>query len=155
MLLVVLHHFFPEWLPGGYVGVDVFLVISGYLVLGHLLIAMISGSAIAWGEFFYTRVKRILPAACVTVLTTLAVYALVLNPLLTDRYAWDALASFAFVANFRMRAETGGYFSVVEPSPFRHFWTLGVEEQFYLVLPLVAVVLSPLASRGDIEDSPG
>lgn len=145
--LVVVHHFFPDLLPGGYVGVDVFFVVSGYLVLGSLFETMANGDRIRWLDFYYRRAKRILPAAAVTVLITLLLYAFVLDPLFADRYAGDALASLAFVANFRMRVESGGYFSVFDPSPFRHFWTLGVEEQFYLALPIAALAISPLAAR--------
>jgi peptidoglycan/LPS O-acetylase OafA/YrhL len=79
VVLVVLHHFFPRLLPGGYVGVDVFFVLSGYLVLSHVLRLTVAGERVRWTEFYYRRAQRILPVA---VVTALLAYALALDPLM-------------------------------------------------------------------------
>lgn len=140
VLLVVVSHAWPTRLPGGFVGVDVFFVISGYLVAGRLLDDAAHGNRPAILAFLGRRIRRILPAASVVAVLTAAVFSLVLDPLESGRYLGDATAALLFVANFRAESAVTGYFSVVDPSPLRHYWSLGVEEQFYLLLPLLALV---------------
>lgn len=146
--LVVVGHAWPGVLPGGFVGVDVFFVISGYLVAGTLLSSAVRGERVRLVSFLARRARRILPAASVVAMVTTVVFCFALDPLEADRYVVDGLAALLFVANFRSNEDAAGYFSVVDPSPLRHYWSLGVEEQFYLLLPLLALALVVLRIRG-------
>lgn len=146
--MVVVCHAWPALLPGGFVGVDVFFVISGYLVAGSILKATQRGERVSVWTFWARRLRRIVPAASVVAVVTTLVFCLVLDPLETRRYVSDGLAAVLFAANFRAEQDAAGYFSVVDPSPFRHYWSLGVEEQFYVLLPLLAIVAVLLRVRG-------
>lgn len=154
VLLVALNHANVSFLGGGYVGVDVFFVVSGYLITGILLR---EGSGrdgggpgrISITGFYGRRVRRILPAACLTVVvTSVAVFVVYdlerADVLQTEVVLLDALAASLFYANIRFGATTTNYFaqaSTTMPSPFQHFWSLSVEEQFYFVwAPVVACV---------------
>jgi peptidoglycan/LPS O-acetylase OafA/YrhL len=152
VLVVVLNHAKISFLPGGYVGVDVFFVLSGYLITGILLREGFGEDGRAPGRislrgFYYRRVRRILPAACLTmVVTSIGVFVIYdlgrADFLQTKVVLLDALAASLFYANVRFAATTTNYFaeaSATMPSPFQHFWSLSVEEQFYLLwAPVVA-----------------
>ncbi|MCK9822192.1 acyltransferase [Nocardioides cavernae] len=148
VILVVAGHAWPQYLPGGFVGVDVFFVISGYLVAGSILRTVASGERVFVLAFLARRARRILPAAAVVALLTTLIFSVILDPLESSRYVRDGLAAIFFVANFRSHSSEAGYFSVVDPSPLRHYWSLGVEEQFYLVLPVAAILILGLRIRG-------
>jgi peptidoglycan/LPS O-acetylase OafA/YrhL len=136
VLAVVAYHAFPQWLPGGYVGVDIFFVISGYLISGQLM-ASAAGDRFSLLDFYGRRIRRILPALIVVLAATAAVGWWVLLP-----EEWTALrthvaASAVFSNNLVLWSE-GGYFDdPAELKPLLHLWSLGVEEQFYLVWPLL------------------
>lgn len=144
--LVVLGHYLPDTVPGGFVGVDIFFVISGYLVAGSMMKRAGAGVPLKIADFYYHRARRILPAASVWVIASAAFFVW-WDALLRANYLRDALAALVFVANFQASEEPGGYFAVVNPSPFRHYWSLAVEEQFYLVLPLCALIVTALGLR--------
>jgi peptidoglycan/LPS O-acetylase OafA/YrhL len=154
VLLVALNHAEVPFLHGGYVGVDVFFVLSGYFITGLLLRDGFGGEgkglgAISLGRFYARRARRILPAACLTLLTTsIAVYLLYAalgdDFLATKPVLEDALAASLFFVNFHFIAGANDYFAQAAttlPSPFTHFWSLSVEEQFYLVWPSMLSVV--------------
>ncbi|MGD0122376.1 MAG: acyltransferase family protein [Candidatus Limnocylindrales bacterium] len=127
-------------LTGGFIGVDLFFVVSGFLITGLLIRERERTGTISFSRFYARRVRRILPAAAVTLLITLplasALVTLVQRPSVMEDGASAALS----IANIRF-AMTTDYFNPVNYSPFLHFWSLGVEEQFYFVWPaLLAVV---------------
>lgn len=136
---VVLHHAAPGVLPGGFAGVDVFFVISGYLITA-IILRDLAGGRFTLRGFWERRARRIIPAlAAMLAATTLAAWA-ILTPDDFAEYAKALLAASVFAANIRF-AQGTGYFDGVEGSlPLLHTWTLGVEEQFYLVFPLMVLV---------------
>jgi peptidoglycan/LPS O-acetylase OafA/YrhL len=132
---VVAFHVVPGLLPGGFFGVDVFFVISGYLI-SALILQQLGEGRFTFGGFYVRRVKRLLPALVVVLAVTLAAGWWVLLP---DEYrdlGRDAAGSAAFIANFVLWSEAG-YFFQPDRTPLLHLWSLGVEEQFYLAWPAV------------------
>jgi len=153
VLLVALNHARVPGLGGGYVGVDVFFVLSGYFITGLLLREGFGRDRDVFGRisirgFYARRARRILPAACLTLLaTSIAVYV-VYDVMRSDFLATkpvleDGLAASLFFANIHFAASATNYFAqaaTTMPSPFQHFWSLSVEEQFYVVWPTVLAV---------------
>lgn len=136
--LVVLFHAGVPRFGGGFIGVDVFFVLSGYLVTQLLLRDLDGQGSIRYGRFYSRRIRRLLPAATVTLLVTAAVYSAVAGPLQVDAAADAIRACFLYVANWHFINEATDYFSEdVTQSPVIHLWSLAVEEQFYLVWPLL------------------
>ena len=143
ILLVVLYHVHAGLAPGGYVGVDVFFVISGFLITGQLVRELRTAGRISLLAFYARRARRILPVALLTVTVTAVASALLLNPLAAQRSLHDGLSAIYFGANVHFAARGADYFNAgLSPSPFQHFWSLAVEEQFYIVWPLLLVVSS-------------
>ncbi|WP_420453503.1 acyltransferase family protein [Ilumatobacter sp.] len=124
-------------IPGGFVGVDVFFVISGFVIGVGLLAEATTNGTVDLRGFYARRVRRLLPALGVLVAVVAAVCVVVLSPLFPQPYALrTALAASFSSSNLFLWIEGGGYFSPVdEQNPFVHTWSLGVEEQFYLVFP--------------------
>ncbi len=144
-IVVAFHAGIPGF-TGGYVGVDVFFVISGYLISRHLIEELDASGRIAFGSFYARRVRRIVPAAAVVGVMTLVASVLVLPAVRLTEVARDAISTALFVPNVWFAARGSDYLGAGIPSPFQHYWSLGVEEQFYLVWPIL-VLLAALASR--------
>ncbi|MDW4571587.1 acyltransferase family protein [Microbacterium sp. M3] len=146
---VLLYHAGVPFLPGGYVGVDVFFVISGFLITSHLLDQLQRHGRLRFGEFYARRVRRILPASFVVLVLSL-VAALIWYPPLLMRDVWaGAVATALYVPNYFFAAADSDYLAESSnPSLFQHYWSLGVEEQFYLLWPaLLALVWVLVRSR--------
>jgi peptidoglycan/LPS O-acetylase OafA/YrhL len=124
-------------IPGAALGPDIFFVVSGYLIVGILLRRLEAGSGIGFREFYARRIRRIAPALAATVLLTVAAVALLNDPTTLARTAKDGAAALAGVANITFGLQTVDYFSSTEPSPLLPLWSIGVEEQFYLLAPLL------------------
>ena len=155
IVLVVLYHVHARLAPGGYVGVDVFFVISGFLITGQLARELRSDGRISFLTFYARRARRILPAAMLTLIVTAVASALLLNPLAAKRALDDVLSAMYFGANFHFAAEGADYFNAgLSPSPIQHFWSLAVEEQFYIVWPLLLVASSLVWLRVRRRDRP-
>lgn len=138
---IVVHHAFPAALPGGFVGVDVFFVISGFLITRILVEARDAGR-FSWGQFYLRRARRIVPAYVLVTLVTVALAAWIEMPRLLAQTGAAAAASGLFLANV-LAAQSPGYFAPsVQQNPLLHLWSLGVEEQFYLVWPALIGLLS-------------
>lgn len=142
ILLVVAYHA-GLGLSGGFVGVDVFFVISGFVISGLLLREFDSRGEISLGSFYIRRIRRLFPALALMWIVTLLLSAVLLSPLGTVQPTTGRAASAAssFVANAYFFISTGGYFQpTAEANPFLHTWSLSVEEQFYVFLPVVLVL---------------
>lgn len=149
VLGVVLFHAEPTWLPGGFLGVDVFFVISGYLITSLLLLEHRRSGTLDLTAFYARRMRRLLPALGVMVLATvLAGLWLIPDDAQRDLLR-SAAASLLFLGNVYFQANTGDYFDTpTDEVPLLHLWSLGVEEQFYLVLPLLLLWMARRGTRG-------
>jgi peptidoglycan/LPS O-acetylase OafA/YrhL len=156
-LLVVLFHAcsVAGWqiFTGGFVGVDLFFVISGFLITGLLLKEYEQKTVISFTRFYARRVRRILPAALLVLLISFPLTFWLLPPLTQPSALLDGVAATLSIGNIRL-ALTTDYFNQVSASPFLHFWSLGVEEQFYFIWPallLVAAIFGRKVARGHAD----
>jgi peptidoglycan/LPS O-acetylase OafA/YrhL len=138
--LVVLFHARLLGAVGGFIGVDAFYVLSGFLITGLLLRELATKGRLDLVAFYGRRARRILPAATVAIVVILAAAAFIVAPLDLPSIAADATASGLFVGNVLFAFRATDYFASSTPSPFLHYWSLGVEEQFYLVWPLLLLL---------------
>jgi peptidoglycan/LPS O-acetylase OafA/YrhL len=149
VLLVVAYHCGLPFIGGGYVGVDVFFVISGFLITGLLLREAQRTGRVSIPRFYARRALRLLPASTVVVVATVAASALWLPPLRLSEIVSDALHTSIYAMNWRLAAIGTDYLSAESaPSPLQHFWSLAVEEQFYLVWPLLLLLVVRRGGRG-------
>ena len=141
ILSVVFYHAGLGWLPGGFTGVDIFFVISGYLIGGHIYAELRDG-AFSYLRFYQRRAKRILPALYAVLAFTLVAALLLLSPAETAKLARDACAATLSVSNVLFWGTTNYFAGKGELNPLLMTWSLGVEEQFYAVIPLLMVLLA-------------
>ncbi|MFC7494901.1 MULTISPECIES: acyltransferase family protein [unclassified Nocardioides] len=143
--LVLAFHCGVGAVSGGFVGVDLFFVLSGFLVSSILLEEVGRTGTIRLGRFYARRVRRLLPAAVVVVVATSAASVLVLSSVRRVPLVGDAQSALLYFSNWRFLAQENDYFAEgVDHSPFLHFWSLSVEEQFYVAFPLVLLLLARL-----------
>jgi peptidoglycan/LPS O-acetylase OafA/YrhL len=148
VLAVFLYHAGVEWMPGGFLGVDVFFVISGYLITSLLLREFRRDGHVHLGRFWLRRARRLLPAVGVLIAVTM-ILAAIFEPDRIGELRGDALASLAYFANWHFVLGDQSYFEGFQrPSLFTHLWSLSVEEQFYLFWPLVFAAGMKLFGRG-------
>ena len=140
---VVCYHAFPGVAPGGFVGVDVFFVISGYLISGLVLADLRAGAFTVRG-FYARRIRRIFPALAVVLVACLAFGWLTLLPNEYDQLGQHVAGGGGFALNFLLWSESGYFDTAAELKPLLHLWSLGIEEQFYLVWPLLLLLASRL-----------
>ncbi|WP_197471556.1 acyltransferase family protein [Microbacterium oleivorans] len=145
--VVVVYHFFPDLLPGGFVGVDVFFVISGFLITAHLIDRPPrSGRDLAafWGR----RIRRLLPASFLVLGTTFVLVLLLAPETVRTQTAEEIAASALYVQNWFLAGEAVDYLAADNAaSPVQHFWSLSVEEQFYLFWPVLVMIVSLAVAR--------
>ncbi|WP_062467521.1 acyltransferase family protein [Demequina maris] len=148
VMAVVVFHFWPARLAGGYVGVDVFFVISGFLITSHLVSSVARDGRVRLLHFWSRRVRRLLPAALLVVAAS-SVAAVVWVPrTFWQQYAVEGIASATYWENWRLAFEAVDYLgSENAPTAFQHYWSLSVEEQFYLVWPVLLVLGLAVARR--------
>lgn len=148
ILAVLLYHSEVPGFAGGFVGVDIFFVISGFLITGLLLRRKETGLGESLRVFYARRVRRLLPAALLVLVVTAVAVRLLLPAIEWQRTAGDIAASSLYLANFRFALQGSDYLdSALAPSPVLHYWSLSVEEQFYLVWPLLLLLLMVVAAR--------
>tara|TARA_Y100000031_G_scaffold40119_1_gene45647 strand:+ start:256213 stop:258180 length:1968 start_codon:yes stop_codon:yes gene_type:complete len=139
VLAVIFFHLNFLWIPGGYVGVDIFFVISGYLITS-IILKEIDRGAFTLVNFYERRIRRIIPAAFATVVvSSLFAYALLL-PRDLDEYAYSVVATVFYVSNLFFWTKNGYFQPTAEEKPLLHTWSLSVEEQFYIFFPLFVLI---------------
>ncbi|HET9852406.1 MAG TPA: acyltransferase, partial [Candidatus Limnocylindrales bacterium] len=151
VLMVFAYHLWPDTVRGGFVGVDVFFVISGFLITAHLLEhPPARGRDLL--EFWGRRIRRLLPAAFV-VLAAIAVASRVLAPETRwGQNAGEIIASALYVENWVLALSSVDYLAAAAaPTPVQHYWSLSVEEQFYLVWPILVLAVAWVASRSGVR----
>lgn len=137
--VVLLYHANWSFFSGGFVGVDIFFVISGFLITGILLREAQATGRIRLADFYAKRARRILPAATVALIATLVLTVVFLPQIRWESIGIEAIASATYLVNWVFAANTDYLNAEVAASPLQHFWTLAVEEQFYIVWPLLLV----------------
>ena len=143
VLAVVLYHFWPGRVTGGYVGVDIFFVISGFLITGHLMRELAATGSVRLGQFWARRARRLLPASLL-VLLFCAIVAM--SPYLTPTSALpnevqEILASTFYVENWFLALNSADYLNHSgDPTTVQHYWSLSLEEQFYVMWPLIMLL---------------
>lgn len=156
--LVLLYHAGAPFLKGGFVGVDVFFVISGFLITGMLLRQSLETGRIDLTDFYARRIRRILPAATAVLLVTVIATMLVLPRTRWGNVGQDVIGSALYYVNWTFASNTDYLNADAAVSPLQHFWTLAVEEQFYILWPLLLIglllVVDRLRTVGSLLQSP-
>jgi peptidoglycan/LPS O-acetylase OafA/YrhL len=148
VVLVVLFHAGVSWMSGGYIGVDVFFVISGFLITSLLLREHGRRGRISIPGFYARRARRILPAAMLVITLTVVASYCIQNFIQYGRVAQDGRWTALFAGNIHFGTEMTGYFQQSQsPSPLEHFWSLAVEEQFYVVWPALVLLVGAVLTR--------
>jgi len=145
VLFVVIYHSGLDFLPFGYLGVDIFFVISGFLIT-KLVLERLESNSFSFLDFYYRRARRLLPALYCTLLFTSALSLLFLTQSQIKDYAYQFIGAITFSANMVLPLQTGYFEAAAEGKPLLHIWSLSLEEQYYFLLPL-ALFLLPKKSR--------
>lgn len=143
VLSVILFHMDADWLPGGFLGVDIFFVISGYLITGIIYREITLGS-FSFLNFYHRRIKRILPAFFVVVITCLIVGYFILLPYDYLKLGRSSFSTVPFASNIYFAISSGGYFEDNSTLPLLHTWSLAVEEQYYFIWPVFLIALTKI-----------
>jgi peptidoglycan/LPS O-acetylase OafA/YrhL len=145
---VILFHAGMAGFDGGYVGVDVFFVLSGFLITSLLARELLGTGRLRFVAFYARRIRRLLPAALLVLFLTAVAYELVASPALVAETRGGFVASALYYSNWFFLSQAHDYFAQgAHPSPVEHYWSLSVEEQFYLIWPAVILGLVLLARR--------
>jgi peptidoglycan/LPS O-acetylase OafA/YrhL len=136
VLPVLLYHGFPTAVPGGFIGVDLFFVISGYLITG-IIHQQMRSKTFSIADFYVRRIRRIFPALIVVVLITLLIGCYALPPREMKSLGSNIAGSTIFIQNFVLLGQVGYFDLAAEKKPLLHLWSLGIEEQYYIVWPLL------------------
>lgn len=148
LIAVMCYHGTFSWAPGGFLGVSTFFTLSGFLITALMLIEVRGGARLDMGRFWAARARRLLPAAAITLLLVIVFARAAASSTQLTGLRQDLWASFGLSVNWRLALSGrayGGY--AAQASPVQHFWSLAVEEQFYLFLPLVVVAGGAVARR--------
>lgn len=138
--LVLIFHIWPEYFSFGYVGVDIFFVLSGYLIT-QIIYTKLESNSFSLKEFYRNRIRRIFPALIVVLSTTLIIGYLFMFPSELEQLGKHIKSSAFFYENFRLIGEVGYWDEAAVLKPLLHFWSLAIEEQFYIFWPLILILL--------------
>ncbi|MCU1358375.1 MAG: hypothetical protein JWM89_3793 [Acidimicrobiales bacterium] len=149
VVVVMVFHFEPHWLPGGFLGVDTFMVISGFLISRLLLAEWERSGTVSLRAFWGRRARRLLPALFLVLVAVAGAAAAWLPASQLPSLRLDGLAALTYVSNWHLISSHQSYAAVAAtPSPLRHMWSLAIEEQYYVVWPLVVVACLAVRRRG-------
>ncbi len=152
VMLVVLEHAGVSAISGGYIGVDVFFVLSGFLITSLLLKEVGKTGTVSIGQFYARRARRLLPAGTLVLVVTVLLSYQVFGISRANRVAEDAQWSALFASNFRFIQQGTDYLdAALPPSPLQHYWSLAVEEQFYFVWPLLIMLVALVTRRWSLR----
>lgn len=140
VLSVIIFHLNTSWLPGGFLGVDIFFVISGYLITS-IIYPQIENGTFSFSDFYNRRIKRILPLFFIVLLVGLGLCAYIMLPQDSNDAGRSAFGALFFAANIYFARGRGYFDAYSEEKPFLHLWSLSVEEQYYFIFPIVLFVL--------------
>ena len=140
VLSVVAYHLDHRLAPGGYIGVDIFFVISGYLI-GSILLKEFDAGTFSFARFFERRIRRLFPAYFVMALATASVSWVVLMPEAYRQFGQSLFAATVFISNILFYKEAGYFDRTSEEKPLLHTWSLAVEEQFYIIIPALFALI--------------
>jgi len=142
LLAVLLFHSGYAWMSGGFLGVSTFFTLSGYLITTLLVVERDATGTVSLRRFWERRLRRLLPAALVTIVAIVATAPLWMPPAQRENLAEEALGTLFYVVNWRFMSPEYAYGLIfTDPSPFQHFWSLAIEGQFYLLFPLLVGVV--------------
>ncbi len=155
VIFVLLYHISSDVLPGGFVGVDIFFVISGFLITGLLVRELERDSRISLLNFYARRAKRLLPAAGIILVVAAAISLIFLPVIDRSVFGYDIIFSSVYLANWQFAARNVDYLAEdISPSPVQHFWSLAVEEQYYIVWPILLVLVGWIVRRRKLSIRP-
>ncbi|EII6310244.1 acetyltransferase [Staphylococcus pseudintermedius] len=146
VIAIIIYHLNPQWLSGGFLGVDTFFVISGYLITSLLLTEYHKTGKIELMSFWLRRVKRLIPAVLFLVMGVI-VLSLIFMPTEIQKVRADSIAAIFYVSNWWYIMQNVDYFEQFAVQPLKHLWSLAIEEQFYLVFPIVLLSLLSFIRR--------
>lgn len=149
VIAVIAYHFSFNWAQGGFLGVDIFFAISGYLITSKILSTQESKDGFSFREFWIGRIRRLLPAAYVMIIS-IVMWVILFNRKLLTTLLGDALSSIFYASNWWFIFHKLSYFdSFGSPSPLKNLWSLAVEEQFYIIWPIVLIIGLKLLKKRD------
>jgi peptidoglycan/LPS O-acetylase OafA/YrhL len=148
VLAVLVFHAEQTWLPGGFLGVSLFFTLSGYLIVNLLVSELERSGTVSLRAFWARRLRRLAPAATVTILAVVGLASWLSSSLEQGRIRGDAVAAASYVANWRAIAADNSYAEIfANASPLQHMWSLSIEEQLYLLVPIAVVVAARLGLK--------
>lgn len=148
VMMVVIYHYWPTALPGGYAGVDVFFVISGFLITSHLLREVARTGRVDLRQFWARRARRLLPASLLVAVVTAVTTVLVVPVTFWQDWFKQMAAAVVYVLNWLLAGDSINYLAAENsPSPVQHYWSLSVEEQFYIVWPTLILLALWMARK--------
>ncbi len=150
ILLVLFFHLFPSLFSFGYVGVDIFFVLSGYLITG-IIISKIESNTFSFLEFYRNRIRRIFPAMIIVLLVSMVAGYIFLFPKELELFSKHVKSSFLFYQNITLINEAGYWDEASTKKPLLHFWSLSIEEQFYLFCPFILMVFSKIGKNWTVK----
>lgn len=146
VIAIIIFHLNPKWLPGGFLGVDTFFIISGYLITTLLIKEYEQKQSINLVHFWYKRIKRLLPPVLFMMLMVIQ-YIIFFDRELLFQVKKDMYAALFYVSNWWYIYDGLDYFQSLEPRPLKHLWSLAIEEQFYLLFPFLLLMLFKLLKK--------